>query len=98
MIAHLAGRRAARTLVAGTVRVMCCGTFANINNGTRDRFGVHSERERKWSPLWTTLVGVRGEIVSTNTGDVQDREDREDDPAPGIHVSRFKSSHFSCRD
>jgi hypothetical protein len=76
---------------------MCCGTFANINNGTRDRFGVHSERERKWSPLWTTLVGVCGEIVSTNTGDVQDREDREDDPAPGIHVSRFKSSRFSCR-
>lgn len=57
--------------VATEAPMMCCNTFENINNGTRDRFGVYSEWERKWSPQWTTLVGARGEIVSMNAGDVQ---------------------------
>ena len=53
------------------VGMMCCGTFENINDGTRDRFGAYSEWERQWAPQWTTLIGVRGEIVDTNAGDVQ---------------------------
>lgn len=51
--------------------MMCCGTFENIHDGTRDRFSAYSEWERAWAPQWTTLIGVRGEIVDTNTGDVQ---------------------------
>lgn len=58
------------TPVAGSM-MMCCGTFENLNGATRDRFGVYGEWEKKWTPLWTTLVGVRGELVSENTGDVQ---------------------------
>ena len=60
-------------LMKGTTTpwMMCCGTFENIHDGTRDRFAAYSEWERKWTPQWTTLLGVRGEIVDANTGDVQ---------------------------
>ncbi|WP_292841259.1 TonB-dependent siderophore receptor [Methylotenera sp.] len=56
--------------VAGS-DMMSPDTFKNINNGTRDRFGVFAEVESKWSPEWTTLLGVRDDYVKTDTGNVQ---------------------------
>lgn len=45
-------------------------TFWNINNGQRDRKGLFGEWEAKWSPQWTSLLGLRVEDVTTNTGPV----------------------------
>ena len=46
-------------------------TYWNINNGVRDRFGTFAEWERKWTPQWTSLFGVRNDVVWMNTGPVQ---------------------------
>lgn len=46
-------------------------TFININNGTRDRFGVFAEVESKWSPEWSSMLGIRDDYVKMNTGNVQ---------------------------
>ncbi|OIR17774.1 heme/hemopexin utilization protein C precursor [mine drainage metagenome] len=46
-------------------------TYININNGTRDRFGVFAEVESKWSQEWSTMLGIRDDYVKMNTGNVQ---------------------------
>ncbi|PNG25872.1 TonB-dependent receptor [Methylocella silvestris] len=46
-------------------------TFVNINNGQRGRVGTFAEWERRWDPAWTTIFGVRNDVVMMNTGDVQ---------------------------
>jgi len=45
--------------------------FWNINNGERDRYALFGEWETKFSPQWTSLVGVRHEIVRMDAGDVR---------------------------
>ena len=45
-------------------------TLLNINNGRRDRFGTWAEWERR-AKRWTTLAGIRSDIVLMNTGNVQ---------------------------
>lgn len=56
--------------VAGSL-MMSPNTYENINNGRRDRFGVFAEWESQWNPRWTTLLGVRDDLVKTDTNDVQ---------------------------
>jgi len=46
-------------------------TFVNINGGQRDRLGTFVEWERHWSREWTTIVGLRNDVVWMNTGNVQ---------------------------
>ncbi|PWB80827.1 MAG: TonB-dependent receptor, partial [Methylocystaceae bacterium] len=46
-------------------------TLWNINNGKRDRVGTFAEWEAKWTPQWTTLLGVRNDTVWMDTGLVQ---------------------------
>ncbi len=43
----------------------------NIDNGTRDKFGVFAEWEAQWSPKWVSLLGLRGDVVTSNAGPVQ---------------------------
>ena len=50
---------------------MCCETFWNINNGERTQFGTFVELESKLSKQWTTLFGLRNDIIMMDTGDVQ---------------------------
>jgi iron complex outermembrane receptor protein len=50
---------------------MAPNTFWNINDGKRDRYAIFSEWEARWNPEWTTLLGARVEVVSTDTGTVQ---------------------------
>ena len=50
---------------------MCCDTFWNINNGQRYDVGTYIEWERKWDPKWSSLLGVRNDIVWMDTGNVQ---------------------------
>ncbi|MDR3468485.1 MAG: TonB-dependent receptor plug domain-containing protein [Xanthobacteraceae bacterium] len=46
-------------------------TFININGGQRDRLGTFVEWERHWTREWTTIVGLRADVVWMNTGNVQ---------------------------
>ncbi|NTW55477.1 MAG: TonB-dependent receptor [Chlorobiaceae bacterium] len=50
---------------------MSPNTFWNINDGKRDRFALFGEWEAKWSPRWTSLLGIRTELVNMDTGPVQ---------------------------
>lgn len=45
-------------------------TLLNINNGRRNRFGTWAEWQRR-ANRWTTLVGIRSDIVLMDTGNVQ---------------------------
>ncbi len=52
-------------------RGMWPDTFVNINDGERDRKAIFAEWEAQWNPQWQTLLGIRGEQVDMNAGDVQ---------------------------
>ena len=45
-------------------------TFLNINDGERDRTALFGEWEKRLSPQWLTLLGIRYERVSTDAGPV----------------------------
>jgi iron complex outermembrane receptor protein len=51
--------------------MMSPDTFLNINDGRRGRVGTFAEWERHWNSQWTTIVGLRNDVVWMNTGDVQ---------------------------
>lgn len=46
-------------------------TFWNIDYGTRDRVSLFTEWESAWNPQWTSMLGIRGEQVKSDTGPVQ---------------------------
>lgn len=46
-------------------------TYVNIKDGTRDRFALFAEWEQKLDARWSTLLGVRDELVKTDAGNVQ---------------------------
>jgi iron complex outermembrane receptor protein len=50
---------------------MCCNDFRNVADGRRDRVGVFSEWEARWTPEWLSLFGIRGDHVHSDAGDVQ---------------------------
>jgi len=54
-----------------TPGMMCCNTYVNINNGQRDVLSTYAEWERRWSPTWSTRLGLRNDTVWMNTGAVQ---------------------------
>ena len=56
---------------SGTGGMMSPNTFENINNGRRDRYGIFGEWEARWNEQWTTVLGLRPEIVRMDTDDVQ---------------------------
>ncbi|MGD0639564.1 MAG: TonB-dependent receptor [Roseiarcus sp.] len=72
--------------VAGMYPGMCCSTFENVHDATRDVLGTYAEWERKWTPQWTTLFGARNDTVWMNTGDVQGYS-----PTPGYPPSTMYS-------
>lgn len=53
-----------------TVGSMGPDTLVNLNNGRRTRLGTHAEWETKRGAMWTTLVGLRSDIVLMDTGNV----------------------------
>ncbi|OBS52771.1 TonB-dependent receptor [Methylosinus sp. 3S-1] len=65
--------------IAGSM-MMGPNTFWNINGGQRDRVGTHAEWEAKWTPQWSTLLGVRNDVVWMDTGEAQAYDSR--DPIP----------------
>jgi len=50
---------------------MAPNTFLNIYNGERDRIAVFAEWDAQWSSMWTTQMGIRGERVDMDAGEVQ---------------------------
>lgn len=58
-------------------------TFIDIDNGNRDRLGTFAEWQHIWAPGWSSLLGLREDIVWMNTGDVQPYSmmDEEDEMA-----------------
>ncbi len=56
--------------VAGMM-MMCCNDYMTINHGTRNRLGTFAEWEHKWDRMWTTLLGVRNDVVWMDAGNVQ---------------------------
>ena len=54
-----------------TTGMMGPNTFVDIDNGRRDRFGTFAEWEKSWSPAWSTLAGVRSDIVWSDADRVQ---------------------------
>lgn len=53
------------------VGMMGPDTYVVLNGATRDRLGTFVEWERRWDRAWSTLLGVRNDMVWMNTGDVQ---------------------------
>ncbi|MDR0674391.1 MAG: TonB-dependent receptor [Zoogloeaceae bacterium] len=45
-------------------------TFWNIHDGERERKALFGEWETRWNPQWTSLLGLRVERVTTDTGDI----------------------------
>jgi iron complex outermembrane receptor protein len=45
-------------------------TFWNINDGQRDRLGIFAETITKWNEKLSTIIGLRYDRVTMNTGDV----------------------------
>jgi len=58
------------TPVTNMVGSMGPGTLLNVNNGRRDRFGTFAEWESRPGKQWTTLIGVRNDVVRMNTDNV----------------------------
>lgn len=50
---------------------MSPNTFVNINDGRRDRYSLYAELESKLSSKVTSVLGVRGELVKMDAGNVQ---------------------------
>lgn len=59
------------TCSGGMMCMMGPQAYWNINGGTRDRLGTFLEWEHKWTRAWTTLLGVRNDVVWMDTGKVQ---------------------------
>ncbi len=53
--------------------------FINLNDATRDRFGVYAEWEKAWTDTWKTMLGFRYDRTWMNTGDVQGYNDISSD-------------------
>lgn len=46
-------------------------TYINVNDGRRTRLGTFAEVESRWAPAWTTLIGIRNDMVWSTVGQVQ---------------------------
>jgi iron complex outermembrane receptor protein len=55
-------------------------TYWNIAGGQRDRVGTYAEWEAKWTPQWSTLLGVRNDVVWMNAGLAQAYDSRNPIP------------------
>ena len=59
----------------GTNGTMAPDSFWNIRDGERDRTGLFGEWQAQWNPAWVSLLGVRGDMVTSNAGNVQGYND-----------------------
>ena len=57
--------------VPGKAPGMGPDTFISINDGSRIRLAWFAQVASRWTPRWTTLLGLRNDTVWTNAGPVQ---------------------------
>ena len=67
--------------------------FSNINGGRRDQFGLYAEWESHWNPMWSSLFGVRSDVIRSNTGQVQGYYSTGDDYAADANAFNAQD-HF----
>jgi iron complex outermembrane receptor protein len=72
--------------VSGTAPYMGPDTFVSINDGRRTRLGTFAEIASKWNPQWSTLLGLRNDMVWTNAGPVQGYSDMYRDDANAFNA------------
>lgn len=53
------------------VSMMGPNTYVTLNDATRNRVGTFIEWEKQWDRAWSTLLGVRNDVVWMDTGNVQ---------------------------
>lgn len=63
-----------------TAMMMRPFTFWNVNNGDRNRVGHFAEWEAAWTQQWSTLLGVRNDVVWMDTGIVSPYDTRNPIP------------------
>lgn len=73
-------------------------TFQNIDDGRRDRIGTFAEWERAWTRQWTSLLGVRNDIVMMNTGSVQGYGSDMVDPDDAAAAAAFNAQNHAKTD
>lgn len=66
---------------------MSPGTFLNINNGERDRIGLFAEAVSQWSDKLSSVIGIRTDIVTMDTGDVVGYNSTNNDPADATYFN-----------
>ena len=79
----------------GVTSVMGPGTFESIKNGKRDRLGFFVESDSEWTKSFSTNLGLRTDIVSMNTGDVQGYNNTDNLPAD---AAAFNSKSHAKKD
>ncbi|MGE5518033.1 MAG: TonB-dependent receptor [Bacteroidota bacterium] len=57
--------------VTTTVSGMGPGTFWNVADGERTVIGTYGEWDTRWSPKWSTQLGLRNDIVLMDAGDAK---------------------------
>lgn len=57
--------------VPGMAPGMGPNVFVNINDGRRTRLGTFVEWERHWDRQWTSVIGLRNDLVWSDAGKVQ---------------------------
>lgn len=68
--------------------------YVNINDGERDRLGLFVESDYRWNAQWSTLLGLRGDRVKMDTGNVQPYSWM----AGMMNVDRAAALAFNARD
>jgi len=71
-------------------------TFVNINNGERDRTAIFAEWDAQWNSKWTTQMGIRGERVEMDSGEVQGYH--PDKAGYGVEAGIFNAADRSVTD
>jgi iron complex outermembrane receptor protein len=74
----------------GSSGSMCCNDFRNISDGQQDRFGIYGEWEASWVE-WLSLIGVRGDLVTSDAGSVQGYNDT-------MQIWKADAAAFNARD
>jgi iron complex outermembrane receptor protein len=74
------------------------GTFENINDGTRDRFGLFGEWEARLNGQWLTLLGARYERVTTDAGDVRGYDPTTNGMGMMVNDQKRDAAAFNAQD
>ena len=71
--------------------------FQNINSGRRDRLGAFGEWEAVWTAQWLSLVGLRIEQVTSDTGTVHGYNTSTTPLNTGMMMNMYETSSVGSR-